>query len=502
MIDSICILGGGTSGLVSALMLRSGYPELKITLIESSNVPIVGVGEGSTEHWKRFMNQAGISVFDIFRETGSTYKIGIKFTNWHGDGTSYFHSLAEHFGAYSPKNGLSFVFEQMISNNVPPEETVYQPSIQGLHSEPLHENFSQYHFDTHKLNLYFHKLCKERSIEIINTEITDVELDENGYVKNLIDTNNKKYSYEFFIDCSGFRRIIGSKLDAKWISKSKELPMNSAIAFPTGYTEDIPSYTESTALSSGWAWRIPTQDRYGNGYVFCDSFINQDQAVDEVLEHYKKLGITDKIDIGKTFKFDAGYVDRYWIKNCLMVGLSGIFVEPLEASSIGTTIQQIFLLLPVLYMYEKNDTRTPNIYNKNMREMSDNIVDFIQLHYLTERQDTDFWKWLKQDLVLTDFNKENIEYFKSHGVHPHIFTDGMWLFRHLNWIQVMHGLRMFDTNKFKDRYQKHLAEYYDPIINFEINIKDENILKRSKFYTTREAINMIKERHENVQYTF
>lgn len=500
MINSLCILGGGTSGLVAALMLKKGYPELEITMIESSNVGIVGVGEGSTEHWKKFIQQIGVSVPDLVRETGATYKIGIKFTNWQGDGTHYFHSLSEQYGTHSRFNGLPFTWLQIAAENWDPLDTAWKLSQSSHHIEPLHDILSQYHFDTFKLNTYLHRLCKERGITIIDTDITDVVLDEQGYVKELIDVNFNKYVHEFYIDCSGFKRVIGSKLGAKWIGCGDQLPMNSAIAFPTGYTEDIPSYTESTALSSGWAWRIPTQERYGNGYVFCDQFINETQAYDEVLEHYKKLGIADTIEVGRRFKFEAGYVDKFWIKNCVMIGLSGIFVEPLEASSIGTTIQQCFTLLPSLFFYNKGEEFTANKYNKQMNIVSKNIVDFIQLHYFTKREDTEFWKWCKKEMVPTDFNREYLDYFKDNFPNVFYFNDPMILFSHLNYAQVMHGLGMFNDKKINEAYQKHMSVYSNDtaIIMKEV---DEQ-LKSVETFSHRQALERLKERYDNVEYKF
>ena len=501
MIDSLIILGGGTSGLISALMLRSAYPELKITMIESSALGIIGVGEGSTEHWKRFMKQANISVFDMMRETGSTFKMGIKFTNWHGDGTHYFHSLAEQYGLHSTENGLPYVMLKLIADGYDPLETVWKKSQESVHVEPLHENFAQYHFDTFKLNDYFHRLCRERNVDIIDATIKDVVLDEAGYVKHLVGEDNKEYPADFFIDCSGFRRIIGTKLGAKWIDKVDQLPMNSALAFPTPYTEQIPSYTEATALSSGWVWRIPTQERYGNGYVFCDDFIDETTAYDEVSEHYKKLGIADSIEIGRKVKFGAGHVDQFWIKNCVMTGLSGIFVEPLEATSMGTTIQQTFLLTPGLYLYERGEEISAKTYNDQMKDISENIIDFIQLHYFTQRNDSEFWKWVSNEMKLTDFNKEKLDYMKRQGVHPHFFMDDMLLFHHLNWMQVMHGLRLFKGDGLSERW-KALEATYGFIVNkriFEENVYYE---KTHQFTPHREALELIKQRYENVQYKF
>lgn len=495
MIKSLGILGGGTSGLISALMMKRAWPNLPVTLIESSQVGIIGVGEGSTEHWKKFINHIGVSVPELIRETGATFKVGIKFTNWHGDGTSYFHSLSEQYGGFSEHNGLPFTWMRMVGENWDPLKTVWSLSQNSRHVEPLHDILSQYHFDTFKLNEFLHKLCKQRDITVIDVTIDQVTVDQEGYIDSLIDSSGSKHTFDFYVDCSGFRRVIGSRLGAKWIDRTDELPMNSAIAFPTGYTEDIPSYTEATALSSGWCWRIPTQERYGNGYVFCDGFIDETKAYDEVSQHYKQLGISDNIEIGRKIKFGAGHVEKFWIKNCIMIGLSGIFVEPLEASSIGTTIQQSFLMLPAVAFWERGDTKTAQAYNEHMARISDNIVDFIQLHYFTQRTDSKFWQWCQNELKWTDFNRDNVEYFKNNYVNPHFFNMPLILFSHLNYAQVMHGLRLFNNDKINDVYATHMSHY---------NTAIDRVLTQSEnpevnTFTHREAINILKERYDTIE---
>ena len=498
MINSICVLGGGTSGLIASLMLKKSWPDVKITMIESSKFGIVGVGEGSTEHWKKFLEHVGITVPDLVRETGATFKMGIKFTNWHGDGTHYFHSLAEQFGGVGSTNGIPFTFAKLVADNVDPLDTAWWLSQESRHVEPLHDIISQYHFDTFKLNNFLHNVCRERGIEMVDTEIAEVVLDENGNVMHLIDVNGNKHGYEFFIDCSGFKRVISSKLGVNWVAKSDELPMNAALAFPTEYKEDIPSYTESTALGSGWVWRIPTQERFGNGYVFCDSFINETQAFDEVSNYYKNnLDIQDTLEVGKKFKFKAGYVDKFWVKNCVTAGLASVFVEPLEASSIGTTIQQIFMLIPALYYYERNESTTADRYNKHITAIAENIVDFIQLHYFTQREDTEFWKWCKHNIKLTDFNKENLEYFKNNFVNGQFFNAPMIMFSQLNYIQVMHGLRLFNVGKLKEKYDAHLSKEFSPYVN-KILADTDRYSRSVPSFPHRTALEMIKERYEYI----
>jgi tryptophan halogenase len=501
MINSVCILGGGTSGLVAALMTKKAWPNVKITMIESSKLGIIGVGEGSTEHWRKFMQHIGVDIYSLIKETGATFKVGIKFTNWNGDGKHYFHSLSEQYGSISNTNGLPYTWVKMIGENWDPLDTSWRKSQESMHIEPLGQILSQYHFDTNKLNEFLHRLCQERDIKVIDTEIEDVILDDDGSVKELLDISGNRHAYEFFIDCSGFRRVIASKLGAKWIDCSAQLPMNSAIAFPTGYTEDIPSYTEATALGSGWVWRIPTQERYGNGYVFCDQFIDETKAYDEVSQHYRdNLGIKEELQIGKKVKFGAGYVDKFWIKNCVSIGLSGIFVEPLEASSIGTTIQQCFILMPDLFFYEKGDELTAERYNGQMRAISENIVDFIQLHYFTKRDDTEFWRWCKQEIVPTEFNKKYLEYFKKHYPNINCFNSPMILFSYLNYGQVMHGLGMMDNNYINNKYQTHMKEYSYIVEHFlSSNAKED---ATAKFFRHRDALNELKSRGDPIAFKF
>lgn len=498
MINSLCILGGGTSGLIAALMFRKAYPNFKITIIESSNIGIIGVGEGTTEHWRFFVEYCEISLHELFEQTGATFKIGIKFTNWHGDGSHYFHSLLEDFAGVDSKSDIPYTWYRMIGEKWDPLHTLGDGSQKSRHYEPLHENINQFHFDTAKLNTFLHNKCAERNITVIDATIKEVNLDESGHVESLVDSSDQIHTYDFYIDCSGFKRVIGDKLGLNWLDKSEFLPMNSAIAFQTPYQEDIPSYTEATALSSGWSWRIPTQDRFGNGYVYCDRFIDDDAAVLEIKEHYEKHLAISAISIGKKFKFSAGHVDKFWIKNCAVIGLSSIFVEPLEASSIGTTIQQCANLIATIKHYTKGEESTARQYNKLMTQIADNIVDFIQLHYFTQRDDTEFWRWCKHSLKITDFNQENLDYFKKNNVDNNFFREPLLLFKTLNFMQVMHGLRQIDHSHSLDVYDSHCREKYDRDI--------ENMLILNSDLTQsiphRRCIEILKKRVPVIQYKF
>jgi len=482
MINNITILGGGTAGLLSALMLKHSMKHAEVQVVESSKIGIIGVGEGSTEHWDTFMKFIGIEPQDLIVNTGATYKLGIRFENWNGDGDHYWHAIGHEFGHLDDDTGLYPFAYKCIAEGLHPDETIWKEMRENIVKPPFTQVSNQYHFDTNKLNQYFHKLATQRGVKFYDDEIEEVVLDQDGFVKSL---KGKKQSYDgdFFIDSSGFNRVISSKLGAKWIDCNDKLPMNSALAFPTPYEEEIPQWTNSLAMSSGWMWRIPTQDRFGNGYVFCDQFISEDQAYDEIQSQFNY-----EIEIGKKVKFSAGYVNEFWIKNCLSVGLAGMFVEPLEASSIGSTIQQIFGFINSIHTWERNNTSSIKRYNKDFRDVAENIVDFIQLHYITKRNDTEFWKWVKDGIVLTDFNKEHLPIWKTTTPCHAIFNDHYKMFKNMNFLQVLHGLDYFDNSVFKERYYKNYP-HFDNIIQ---EVKQEDQMEQLKQAVShREAINAV-----------
>jgi tryptophan halogenase len=263
--------------------------------------------------------------------------------------------------------------------------------------------------------------------------------------------------------------------------------MNSAIAFPSAYQAELPPYTLAKALSSGWHWRSPVQDRFGNGYVFSDQFISEQQAIDEIQQLFP-----DAINIGRKVNFVSGKIDQFWIKNCVSIGLSSSFVEPLEASSISTTVQQARVLAGALSTWDRNDTVTAKHYNKIFDEVMFNILDFIQLHYFTERNDSEFWRWCKTNLKMTDFNAEHLEIFKKNFINQLALPVNNYnIYDVLNWVQVMHGLRMFDAPNVKkcyDTLHQHLTQAS------VMHVASVPTLETDTFYTCRQAVDIIKDR--------
>lgn len=442
--DKIIVLGAGTAGLVSALMLKQTFPLYDIQVVESGAIGIIGVGEGSTEHWRRFTDYCKIDLHRLVRETDAALKKGIKFENWNGDGKSYFHGLGEPF-YYEYVNDLTqrtLMMKSLIINNIPTYDVLLDTNL--VHTLDGIFSVNQYHFNTNKLNVFLHTICKERGIKFTDAVISDVVLNEFGDIDYIVDENNQQYNADFFVDSSGFKRVISSKLGAKWVSYKKYLPMNHALAFPTEDVSDLKPYTLSRALSSGWNWRISTQGRYGNGYVFCDEFIDSTKAHDEIQSVY-----SEQVNVAKDIKFEAGRVDRFWINNCVSLGLSASFLEPLEATSIGNSILQAMTLCQMLPVWEV-DRNVSKTYNKKFIDCYDNMVDFVQLHYITKRDDSEFWKALPSMMTQTDFIKENLDVFKKTLPYESAFYGDTKMFTSANWGQVMHGLELFDKEYIKN----------------------------------------------------
>jgi tryptophan halogenase len=391
MIDiKTAIIGSGTAGLVGAMMLRSAFPLMDITVISSSQIGIIGVGEGSTEHWRMFMDACNIPLGELLNETKATHKNGIRFENWTNHTPDYFHSVSDastigYYNFYGLYNGL-------IENNKTLTENISSRAMieNKVRANGPHESVNQFHFDTVLLNNYLTRLCQERNICFIDSKIIQTNLNnENGHIESVLLENGDVLEAGFWIDASGMSRVLISEVsDAKWKSFSNYLQMNSAIPFPTQAdpSGEIRPYTRARAIQNGWVWEIPTQERRGNGYVYSSNFCSDDQAISEVSA---LLGF--QVQPVKTIKFDPGHLEEMWVKNCVAIGLSSAFVEPIEASSIGGTIQQMRCLVENLSSYKIGHKAVQNQYNKKMNIMMQNILSMIYLHYISDRRDTEMW---------------------------------------------------------------------------------------------------------------
>ena len=455
----LVVLGAGTAGLTTALMLREKFSFSTITIIKSKEIGTVGVGEGSTEHWNHFMQYVKINPYELIYKTDATLKVGILFKNWSQENKEYVHGVGDFRLA---ANGQPELYHHLYLKNlnrkfplVPGFEEVWYKNLTMV-APPNQIGVNQFHFDTFKLGEFLISKCLEVNINIVDDIVSDVILNKEGEIKELI-TKNDIISGDLFIDCSGFRRVLSSKIGNKWVPKTKYLPMNRAIAFPTSHNTsgEIEPYTTATALSAGWSWKIPTQERYGNGYVFNTDYISADQALGEL----NKVLNCNIENVARDIPFEAGKIDKFWLKNVVSIGLAGSFAEPLEAQSIGFTIIQNIALIDYLDTWHFNKESISKKYNTDMDIAYDNIISYLQLHYLGDRDDTKFWK--DKPFEITDFLKENLPAFK-HGIFERpLFTD-YCMFKTPNWYHVMAGLNLMDKKEIRNNLIKNKEKF-----NFE-----------------------------------
>lgn len=462
-VKKLLVVGGGTAGLVSAIILRQRL-NIDIAVVHSKNIGIVGVGEGSTEHFKDFMEFVGIHQYDIIKNCDATYKGGIMFKGWNSK--DYLHNVGTPF---NEKNGqYPFVYAKQISENSPymSLNLPWENQLNTWFLDHPHEMpYNQFHFNTHKLNDFLISFAKFKGITIIEDEIKEVILDEHGYISKLVGEKSN-YCYDFFVDATGFKKALIGKLGAKWNSYGKYLKMKSAIVFPTEDEENYNLWTLAEAMDYGWMFRLPVWGRYGNGYIYDSDYITKEQAHKEVEKYFGK-----EINIGKEFNFDPGALDKPWIKNCCAVGLSSAFVEPLEATSIGTTIQQSFLLMHKLINY---DEKIIDSYNKSFNDIMENIRDFIVLHYITKKENTKFWKDVA-NIDLPDTLKDKLNLWKYKMPLDEDFNNlsDYIMFKGNNHAVVMDGLDLFDRSAIKREF--------DSCHDYIKNTAAEIILERKSF---------------------
>jgi tryptophan halogenase len=442
-VNSVLVVGGGTAGLISAIILKKKL-DIKIDIVHSKDIGIIGVGEGSTEHWKEFMDYAGIDQYELIRETDATYKSGIMFEGWNDQ--KYLHSVATPLDSKTAQ--YHHVYSNLISNNIKPisPKSFWDSKIDKIFlNQPKGFPANQFHFNTHKLNEFLIKIAKSIGINIIEDEVLDLTLDNDGYIDFILGKKTR-YKYDFYIDSTGFKRFLISKLGGKWESYKKYLKMKSAIVFQTEDEDNYNFWTLAKAMDYGWMFRIPVWGRYGNGYIYDSDYITEDQATQEVEKLFQS-----PLEIRKKFKFDPGALSECWIKNCCAIGVSANFVEPLEASSIGTSIQQSFLLMHRISQYDEKVIKN---YNKSISDIMKNIRDFICLHYMTKKDNTDFWRDLK-NVEIPDSLLSNLEVWKDRLPINEDFNNlsDYILFRDTNFIMVMEGLELFNRSSIRREYQ-------------------------------------------------
>ena len=408
----VCVVGGGTAGWMTALMLATtAYgPRLKVTVLESPQVGIIGVGEGSTPWLRGFFDGLGIEESEWMPACNATYKSGITFEGWSTKPgfERYFHPFASMLDNMTMHQFVDNVHARLEGADVDahPDRFFVAAALARQGRGPrAHRNFPfdiwyGYHFDATLLGQFLAAKAVERGVQHLQRHVTQVLLNEGGDIDRLQLDDGETLAADFFVDCTGFASLlIGKALQTPFISYAENLFNDAAIAMPTPLNGAIESQTVSTALRHGWAWKIPLTNRHGNGYVYSSAHCSADEAETELRRH---LGLLDADVPARHLKMRVGRMEKQWSRNCVAVGLSQGFIEPLEATALLFVQRTAAALVDAL---EAGDlgTAAQQRFNDGMRTRFENTRDYIVAHYKTNsRTDTDYWRANADNMQLSD----------------------------------------------------------------------------------------------------
>ncbi|MEX2495777.1 MAG: tryptophan halogenase family protein [Woeseia sp.] len=401
---NIVIVGGGSAGWMTATaFLRTlGQAGSKITLIESGNIPTIGVGEGTTPLFKRFLNLSHIGEAEFMSACKATYKLGINFPGWTGNKEfdSYFHPFA------AP--GYREYEQQFFANcdlrragsaaNTDPSDFFFNAKLAQERKAPVGPGDPgkidyAYHFDTSYVAEFFKKRCLDQGVNYVVDDVKEVVQKNDGDIDCLVTAGSGTLAGDFYVDCTGFRRMVIGKLTAKqeFLSYQLRLFNDSAVVIRTAVPEegDFPPFTESTALKNGWAWRIPLVNKTSWGYVYSADYTTREDAEAELRSH---IGDAAQDRSPLHIRLQVGRMSGHWKKNCVAIGLSQGFIEPLEATALGLTQFSINRFI-THFMRGGFEPVYREHFNSIINEAFDCTIDYIQMHYkLNTRDDTQYWR--------------------------------------------------------------------------------------------------------------
>jgi tryptophan halogenase len=446
---TIVIVGGGTAGWMAAAALVSVATDkvCDVKLIESDQIGSVGVGEATLPQMKDFNDSIGINEADMMAKTNATFKLGIEFVDWGKKGNSYIHPFGK-FG--DPVSGVDFhqLWGKYKKMGGVKSIEAYSYAVQACRMNrcdfPVDDQAEinstyayAYHFDAGLYAQYLRKFAEERGLQRTEGKIVEVKQDsESGYVKSLLLESGEEITGDYFIDCSGFQSLLlGKTLKAEWEDWSPWLVCNRAVAVQSERSGDFPPYTWSIAKANGWQWRIPLQSRTGNGLIYSNHYLSDDEATNNLLRDLDAPAVKDP----KIIRFSAGRFKKSWQKNCVAIGLASGFLEPLESTSIYL-IQVAVTNFLKLFPNKTSSSALSNEFNRLTDIEYGRVRDFLILHYkLNERDDGELWRYCRQ-MSVPDSLQMKMKAFKERG---YIDSYKYGLFAPPSWTSVFIGQGLY-----------------------------------------------------------
>ncbi len=437
-INRVVIAGGGTAGWMAAAALsRLVGRQLEVTLVESEEIGTVGVGEATIPTLLTINRLLQIPEPDFIKATSGTFKLGIRFENWLYEGHDYIHSFGDtgkgcwaggfqHFWVKGQREGLAAEYGAYCAELRAAVENKF-----GILSE--HKLNYAYHLDATAYGQYLRRLAEANGTRRIEGQIAHVCVSETtGFIDYLQLKDGQQVAGDLFIDCTGFRALlIEDALQTGFDDWSHWLPCNRAWAVQTELTGEPVPYTRAIAHDSGWRWRIPLQHRVGNGLVYCNEFLDDEAARERLLSLVDGTPIIEP----RPIRFTTGQRRKYWNKNCIALGLSSGFIEPLESTSIHF-IQNGIMWLLLMFPDSVMSQASVDEYNHKLRGEAERIRDFIVLHYYAnQRTGEPFWDMCRE-LPIPDTLRQRMALFKETG---RVFKPQDDVFSENSWVQVMMG---------------------------------------------------------------
>jgi tryptophan 7-halogenase len=462
-VRSICIVGGGTAGWLTAGIIAARHGcGLQITLVESETIGIVGVGEGTWPTMRSTLKKMGVSETEFFRQCNTSFKQGAKFSRWTtGEAHDfYYHPLvlpegfpnldlalfwtkysAEHEGAPSFSNAVCYQ-EAVCEQGLAPK-LITSPEYAGI------ANYA-YHLDAGRFAAFIREHCvKNLGVRHIVDDVTRVGRTEGGDIAYVETSRSGRLGGDLFIDCSGFRALLlGQTLGVPFVNCSDVLFVDRALAVQVPYEHEgsnIVPHTQSIAQKNGWIWDIGLQNRRGVGYVFSSRHTGTDAALDELRAY---VGAGHESLQPREIRINPGHRETFWKGNCVAVGLSGGFLEPLEASAlvlIELSAEMISALMPATR--ETMDI-VARRFNETTRYRWDRIIDFLKLHYiLCRRTDSAFWIDNRDPVGIPESLREQLELWRYRAPGDQDFMSNSEMFPAASYQYVLFGMGFrMDTN--------------------------------------------------------
>ena len=461
-VRSIVIVGGGTAGWMTALILARSLLArgVEITLLESPTVPTIGVGEGSTPWLKGFFNKLGIEESEWMPACNATYKVGIAFEGWSTKPgfERYFHPFVSMLDNLTMTQFVHNADARVRGANLyaHPDRFFIAARLAARRLAPKpNESFPfdiwhGYHFDAVLLGEFLHKKAVARGVRYRACHVTHATLDQRGAIASVVTREGEHIRADMYVDCTGFAGLlIDQALKTPYVSFAENLFNDAAVAMPTPTEGPLACETVSTAMRHGWAWKIPLTNRYGNGYVYSSRFCSASDAEHELREH---LGLLDSDTPARHLKMKCGRITQHWNKNCLANGLSQGFIEPLEATALMFIQRTATAFAEFLERGDLGDEAHER-FNRTINELFEGIRDYVVTHYTANtRTDTEYWRANAHNPRISDALRKLYHAWTSgqgiaDGVSEQSIGKGYPV---VSWYSIMAGMGIFpDANSLR-----------------------------------------------------